>query len=1042
MKNRILLIIINFILCTQLFAQKAQIDPYLRAASLTYGKGQSSVNGRTLKSQEAMALKQSLRAIGVESNYDQKDLRISVLLEFEGKTKELEKLGVNLRTKVGNIYTADLPIEELEQIRKVEGLKLIETARFAEMELDESRQMVKIDQAHNTYAYRGEDVIIGFIDTGIDIDHPAFQNSNGDTRILSIWDQNESGTPPPGYTYGVRWVNTQINTPNVCTHKDLVGHGTHVAGIAAGNGNSALGQTDFIGMAPEADIIMVSTKVGRTGDETYLSTYSTQVDYIIDGINYIAQSAKSLGKPWVVNISFGLQGGPKNGSSLFERAISEFINDNNFGKGRIIVKSAGNNKYSPSKNNEKDKVHAEGNGTAQKEFRIRDNQSTVKNSGIIELYYPLSSNYSVRLISPAPENRVYGSVSIGDLFISFIEGSNEDGAIIIDNFSGGEDIQYQGSDALCLITFNDYAPNDVNNPDNHLSNGTWTLEVSGGSGEWDAYVLSDNSRTDSFFEDNSYSNTQLITEPGNTPNVITVGSVNSKNNWLSIGGNSTVNGYPIGDISFFSSSGPTRSGLSKPEIYAPGAFVASALSADKTNVNSSFSSYNSEYYHQSGTSMAAPHVSGVVALLLEKWCVDFQQDYSYPEIMQILNKTKTVDDILDAQEALAFGDIVTGIEDNVKISSYNGTRSPREISINESNRYYAYFYDADPTGDYAVSYDWEMEFYHAGGTYLANQHSTGQASTSNWYVTINESSLPDYSWIRDANGNVKGLVNVSCVDNDGYGHSSEMDIGLRLKPNKPIILGSTVGTSSVTLSYASGGSYTYKVYYGTSTGSYPNSQSAGSSTSSTISGLDLTDGSTYYFVVTGTNASGESMYSQELKIEPENITLQNQTISNGETVSFSANNNIEVGGNGTTYTINSGATLELTACNSITLKPNFHAKQGSNVHIFIEPCVQSNLASSNLESLEEDSIAFEESPETSITVYPNPNNGIFHVDLINENPVLLQLTDLNGNIILERRELTNGKYHFDLSNWPKGIYLLRTFDNKQKRLTTKKILHQ
>ena len=407
-----------------------------------------------------------------------------------------------------------------------------------------------------------------------------------------------------------------------------------------------------------------------------------------------------------------------------------------------------------------------------------------------------------------------------------------------------------------------------------------------------------------------------------------------------------------------------------------------------------------------------------------------------------VNKTKTVDDILDAQEALAFGDIVTGIEDNVKISSYNGTRSPREISINESNRYYAYFYDADPTGDYAVSYDWEMEFYHAGGTYLANQHSTGQASTSNWYVTINESSLPDYSWIRDANGNVKGLVNVSCVDNDGYGHSSEMDIGLRLKPNKPIILGSTVGTSSVTLSYASGGSSTYKVYYGTSTGSYPNSQSAGSSTSSTISGLDLTDGSTYYFVVTGTNASGESMYSQELKIEPENITLQNQTISNGETVSFSANNNIEVGGNGTTYTINSGATLELTACNSITLKPNFHAKQGSNVHIFIEPCVQSNLASSNLESLEEDSIAFEESPETSITVYPNPNNGIFHVDLINENPVLLQLTDLNGNIILERRELTNGKYHFDLSNWPKGIYLLRTFDNKQKRLTTKKILHQ
>ena len=364
---------------------------------------------------------------------------------------------------------------------------------------------------------------------------------------------------------------------------------------------------------------------------------------------------------------------------------------------------------------------------------------------------------------------------------------------------------------------------------------------------------------------------------------------------------------------------------------------------------------------------------------------------------------------------------ILGIEDKVVISTYNG-RSPSEISPNESNNYYAYFYDADSTGDYATSYDWKMEFYHAGGTYLASQVSTSQGSNSNWYVTVNESSLPDNSWIRDSDGNVKGLVTVSCVDNDGYSHSDDWEIGLRLKPNQPIILSSSVGTSSVTLSYASGGSSTYKVYYGTSTGTYYSSQSAGSSTSSTISGLGLTNGSTYYFAVTGTNSYGESAYSQELKIEPENIILQNQTISSGETVSFSANNNIEVGGDGTTYTVNSGATVELTACNSITLKPDFHAKQGSNVHIFIEPCVQSNLASSNLESLEEDSIPFEKSPKTSITVYPNPNNGIFHVDLINENPVLLQLTDLNGNIILERRELTNGKYHFDLSNWSKGIY--------------------
>lgn len=143
-------------------------------------------------------------------------------------------------------------------------MKVIETARLAEMELDESRQMVKIDQAHNSFSYRGEDVIIGFIDTGIDINHPTFQDNNGNTRILSIWDQNEViSSPPSGYNYGREWSSTQINNGS-CMHVDEKGHGTHVAGIAAGNGNSATGQTDFIGMAPEADIIMVATKTNQS----------------------------------------------------------------------------------------------------------------------------------------------------------------------------------------------------------------------------------------------------------------------------------------------------------------------------------------------------------------------------------------------------------------------------------------------------------------------------------------------------------------------------------------------------------------------------------------------------------------------------------------------------------------------------------------------------------------------------------------------------------------------------------------------------------
>ena len=91
MKIRTLLIFLIQAISCNSYAQKAQIDPYLRAANQAYGKTQTS-NGRTLKSEDSMALRSSLRAVGIEAD-NQEELKVNVLLEFDGNTSDLENLG-------------------------------------------------------------------------------------------------------------------------------------------------------------------------------------------------------------------------------------------------------------------------------------------------------------------------------------------------------------------------------------------------------------------------------------------------------------------------------------------------------------------------------------------------------------------------------------------------------------------------------------------------------------------------------------------------------------------------------------------------------------------------------------------------------------------------------------------------------------------------------------------------------------------------------------------------------------------------------------
>ena len=132
----------------------------------------------------------------------------------------------------------------------------------------------------------GAGVAIGIVDTGIDWSHPDFKNANGATRIDRYWDQISHGTrPPAGFPYGVEFTQRTIDL-GLADGIDQVGHGTHVLGIAAGNGRGSFqpgGGLPYAGVAPEATLIVVRSNFTEVG--------------VVLGCRYIMARADALGIP-------------------------------------------------------------------------------------------------------------------------------------------------------------------------------------------------------------------------------------------------------------------------------------------------------------------------------------------------------------------------------------------------------------------------------------------------------------------------------------------------------------------------------------------------------------------------------------------------------------------------------------------------------------------------------------------------------------------------------------------------------------------------
>ena len=547
--------------------------------------------------------------------------------------------GVKFNVETGNLYTAVVPMSMLAALADDDGVEAVDAGQEVHMMMDAARRLTHVDEAHAgtslTMPYTGKGVLVGIIDAGFDFNHPNFRDKDGNCRIQAVWDQNNFLVTDSDYGYGKEYRST-AEIVSAGRDMELTGdtHGTHVAGIATGSYDGP-----YLGVAPEADIVLVSTNKTEQG--------------IIDGIDYLLEYAEKAGKPISINLSIGTVLGYKDGTDAFSVLIDNLMEGQT---GKVISIAVGN----------------EG-----------DRNSTLSGSfgadctGVKSFWIPPTYNRD-------------------NLFIQGERGADYELVLSLKNKDTGEKLFTKTftSDERQTLSFKDFGSQASDNGrlsvsvSENPSNGNpcfrvtmtydlpeteiWEVALSSESGR---YMINSDYGEFVSLGKTGYSagtNESSIASTATGFNSIAVGAYVSKNTYNDLSGSIHDKDWKLEDIYPLSGKGPTYDNRIKPDVVAPGAAVVSSFNSyansfyvsPEDKVASVVDDYTGRTYSwgvASGTSMATPVVTGTLALWLEA-----NSDLSLEDIRRIIESTSSHDTFT--------GEVANGVFGHGKLDAFAGLK--------------------------------------------------------------------------------------------------------------------------------------------------------------------------------------------------------------------------------------------------------------------------------------------------------------------------------------------------------------------------------